>query len=599
MEIFGFVCSGYCKGKAENQGIVVPSFSGTRAKAEAKRWRRTGMVIAAVVIAFAVFLGAWGWYAWIGSVPKVAFALRFPASGYSGQVRFHGQNQAIFLHGGRLVRHDTKSKTQVWENLLIDKKKIADEAAEMHKQMVESRRKGIEAGVEYSGSLPTLAELIDSMEQSVAATMHLHLRGENVWVSSPDKLTRFDWQTGTSTQEIPLPPGEKRLLENGDELLVELVRQGVKRVNLVSGDARNEGLSGENPGSSTSRVASNVSASSAPAGNLSDATRTQNLSTPARAVLPAIRAASANQQRLTGEMAGPSGTSPRAAAISGFFDPRDQRVVVSRNGTFQLSAKPIGNKVVDGDSVTMHRVIFRRLGPEPGAEWTGDLPGSPELHPLKTVDVLAGGKSFMVLDKAGQKRWEAKLNLAVPAPPLPEFRPENSSAGNGPCVEQGDTLYIYDPGALTSFDLGTGALRWTLATAESTGLFIDDQGMIYVNGITSGGEKAQPMVTKVDSKTGRQLWRVEREGAVSHVQGTLVYTVESYIGDNDEADGILGASTIFHVPAYLRIRRLDTKSGRILWHHHQPRCPLDVQFDKTTIQVLFKKELQTLTFLLL
>src|SRR6266540_6885630 len=37
MEVFGFVCSGYCKGKAENQGIFVPQYGGTKVQTEAKQ----------------------------------------------------------------------------------------------------------------------------------------------------------------------------------------------------------------------------------------------------------------------------------------------------------------------------------------------------------------------------------------------------------------------------------------------------------------------------------------------------------------------------------------------------------------------------------
>jgi len=552
--------------------------------------------VAAVVIAFVILMGAWGWYAWIGSVPKVAFSLRFPEAGYSGQVRCNRQGQAIFLHGGRLARHDTAAKKEVWSNLLLDKKKIADEAAEAHKLMVAARQKGIEAGVEYTDSLPALAELTGSIGQAAAAAMHLHVRGENVWISLPDKLVRFDWQSGKAAQEIPLKPGEKRLVSSGDELLLELGPQTVMRVNLVSGEARTEEARFDDAPATTPRLAAKVGTPAASLGKPTEVVRAQNLSTPARAVLPAVKAASANQQRLVNEMKGPAVAPGSGATAAIPVNAGEGRLIVSRNGVFLLSAKPMGSKLVDNDSVMVHRVTLRRVGVQQNAEWTGEMPGTPELHPLKTVDVLAAGKTLMVMDKSNQKRWEARLTQAVPAPARPGFEGETALAGDGPCVELGDTLYVHDSATLTSFDLANGSARWRFPTPNTTGLFFDDQGMIYVNGIISGGDKAQPMVTKVDSKTGKQLWRVEREGAVSYVSGRFVYTTESYVGDDDEADGIVGVNTIFHVPAYLRIKRLDPANGRLLWHHHQPRCPLDVQFDKTTIQLLFKKELQTLTF---
>lgn len=40
-------------------------------------------------------------------------------------------------------------------------------------------------------------------------------------------------------------------------------------------------------------------------------------------------------------------------------------------------------------------------------------------------------------------------------------------------------------------------------------------------------------------------------------------------------------------------------NGRIMWEHFQQRAPLDVEFDKNTIRLVFKKEVQVLRFLAL
>ena len=50
------------------------------------------------------------------------------------------------------------------------------------------------------------------------------------------------------------------------------------------------------------------------------------------------------------------------------------------------------------------------------------------------------------------------------------------------------------------------------------------------------------------------------------------------------------------MPPHVRIKRLDPGNGHVLWEHYQGRAPLDVQFDKNTIQLLFKKEVQFLKF---
>ncbi len=47
----------------------------------------------------------------------------------------------------------------------------------------------------------------------------------------------------------------------------------------------------------------------------------------------------------------------------------------------------------------------------------------------------------------------------------------------------------------------------------------------------------------------------------------------------------------------MRIRRISPKNGHIVWEYYQQRAPLDIQFDKNTIRLVFKKEVQVLKFL--
>ncbi len=48
MELFGYLCSPLCKGKAEAQGIEVPIFAGQKSVREARTWRRTVAVTGTV-----------------------------------------------------------------------------------------------------------------------------------------------------------------------------------------------------------------------------------------------------------------------------------------------------------------------------------------------------------------------------------------------------------------------------------------------------------------------------------------------------------------------------------------------------------------------
>jgi hypothetical protein len=380
------------------------------------------------------------------------------------------------------------------------------------------------------------------------------------------------------------------------------------------------------------------------------------MSKPARLALPAVIAANANQQRLQAEMREQDNPDAMAATLragSRLPEMEPAALFLTPEGVVQLSSRLLETKIVqrkamkdppkksalDGpinqaataaianellndiarergadvveEDLSRYQVSLRRTGGRDAVEWTGEVTGSAHFIPLQTVDVVTGGKTIIVLDKQMKKLWEAQCNFEVPAGSGRGPDGEPPSTGEGPCVERGDALYVYDGGVLTAFDLATGTVRWRLPSVGTTGLFFDDKGMIYVNTSSATpdnlkysnqidiSQKIHPVVLKVEPKTGKTLWRANNDGAVCYVSGKLVYTSESYRGDDDDADGLLGVETVFHVPPHVRIRRLDASSGRVLWQHYQKRFPLDVRYDKNSIHLLFKKEVQVLKFILL
>jgi hypothetical protein len=57
----------------------------------------------------------------------------------------------------------------------------------------------------------------------------------------------------------------------------------------------------------------------------------------------------------------------------------------------------------------------------------------------------------------------------------------------------------------------------------------------------------------------------------------------------------LGTST--PTPPHLRIQRINPKNGQTMWEYYRESAPLDVQFDANTIELVFKKEVQVLKYL--
>jgi len=70
-----------------------------------------------------------------------------------------------------------------------------------------------------------------------------------------------------------------------------------------------------------------------------------------------------------------------------------------------------GDSVMEDES--RYEVTVRQPGVKEASDWTGEVIGSPELFPLKTVSVVAGGKMLVVLDQTNKKRWQATLSYPV------------------------------------------------------------------------------------------------------------------------------------------------------------------------------------------
>ena len=189
------------------------------------------------------------------------------------------------------------------------------------------------------------------------------------------------------------------------------------------------------------------------------------------------------------------------------------------------------------------------------------------------------------------------------------FRDE-AQFGDGPCVEHGDTLYVFDQAVLSAFNLSSGDARWRVPTVGVVGLFFDDAGNVFVN-TTSGNpddikysrqiditKATDDVLLKLDPKNGKTLWSIKPGGFISYLSGKFIYTVQSY-EPNPTDEEVNDMMSGLQKPAYFRIARINPKDGRLLWEYYdsKDRCPVDVRFNANTIELVFKKEVQVLKYL--
>ena len=110
-------------------------------------------------------------------------------------------------------------------------------------------------------------------------------------------------------------------------------------------------------------------------------------------------------------------------------------------------------------------------------------------------------------------------------------------------------------------------------------------------------QKVSSIVLKVDAHTGKILWTADPGGYIAYVAGRFIYTLQAH--DAHEGKEENPYATGLEIPSHVVIRRLNPDTGRSMWVHTQRRAPLDVRFDQNTIELVFHKEVQVLSFLTL
>lgn len=604
MNLFGYFCSPLCKNKADLKGKNVPIFAGQKSEVESRFWRKMSLVFGAIAVLVLGAVGFWGWYAFYGSKPHAVYSQRFEQRSSYGSSEIVDGNQLVLLHGGNLSRVDLKSKKPVWSQDVISKKEYDDAiAAEIQ----------ADSGSTYRSSQTKLEKFA---RKNLEGELSLRVDGEKIWVARGAQETRYDWTTGNAAEQ------NKITARN------------------FSGEDDSGGGLPLNPNDDTGK----------PLNPDKVAAQAQNLKLPAQIALPALLANARNQQQLAKELRDDPKTKPaekknstesaedsmtsvlhggnrdllftvrllerRMVAHSAMKAPpkksalegevNQARTMEIANETLNELQRNAGGDVVEEDE-SRYIVSVRKPKEPETAGWTGEVVGPPQLHPLKTVNVLTAGKGVVVLDLENKKLWTASLTYSVPG----AFDDTESAAqfGEGPCVERGNTLYIFDQAVLTAFELSSGNARWRLPSVGVMGLFFDKQDNVIVN-TTSGSpddikysrqidvtKTTDAIVQKISPQSGKILWTAKPSGHVSYVTNDVIYATQIYDSGFDKEEDGNDLTDGLQKPDYLRIVRLDPKNGRELWVHEEQSAPCSVRFSGTYIQLVFKKEVDVLNYL--
>jgi hypothetical protein len=554
MKQFGYVCSTICRKRAEQTGMDVPVYGKQRAVVEARVAWVAAWIGRAAVFLVVVLAGAWIWYTFFASQPRVIYSEKLPHGDRARFYQFLVPNQVLSIKASQMTLFDLAEQKQLWSvplNLGISAPAPINPA----KGEIE------EPGMLYP-------------EPHVIATVN------DLWILFPGRIAQYDRHTGKSKQEIPLNPPFFGMSQNDSGMTVissdESGRETITRIAFSSGSAQVEPM------------ASGAAAlpSARPLGQASRGGRY----VPDGANVVQMKVDLIEHKTIVHQAMKAQKKSLVEENLTA-----DRSMEASEQMINDMRREQTGG--VEEEDVSRYQVTLRRWPVSTAPDWTGEVIGSPLLFALKTRDVLVAGNSIYVFDKNNRKLWTASLTYTIP----PHYSEDFATEADPPCVESGNNLYVFDRGMLTSFDATTGEVHWRLTSVGISQVQPDGQGHLYVTSTTaspdavqfsqqfSSSAKANPAILKVDAATGKVLWRNEGFGAKCFLSGKFIYA--SRAAENPTITP--GEDPVLYFDLY----RLSPSDGHAMWDYQQSRHPVQIEVQQNEILLHFRGELQVLKFL--
>jgi hypothetical protein len=584
MATYGYACSTFCRKRAEETGMELPVYAKQRAVIEARITRMVKLASWAAILLVVVVVGAWGWYTFWGSRPRVIYSEKLP---HGDRARFYHllvPNQVLSVKATRMSLFDVAQQKQLWSVPL---------------------NVGFSPPPPPDPSMPNIEEEVELYPRP-----HVMATTNDLWILFPGRLAQYDRRSGNSKQEIPVNPPFFGLAESDGGITVisadESDRQIITRINFADGKMQTEPIESPKPAPPPPVVRTKPSAGSPaiPAAKIAAAVTN---------ILPV------QAKPLVRESLGDKFMADGAGVVQMKVD-LIERKTVTRQAMKQQKKSLVDNNLTAGQSldaveremnearreatggveeedVSRYQVTLHRLPASAAPDWTGEAVGSPSFFPLKTLGVLVSGKIIQVFDKNNKRLWGANLTYSVE----PRYSMDFATESDPPCVEAGNTLYVFDKGMLTSFDAATGNVHWRLTSVGITQVQLDGKGNLYVTSTTASPDSIQfsqqvdlsarsaPVILKVEAATGKVLWRNEGLGDACYVTGKYVYISRS----TSSPLTTIGEEPILYFDLY----RLSPSDGHVIWDYSQPRHPVQVEVEGKQILLHFRGELQVLKFL--
>jgi hypothetical protein len=538
LEQFGYLCSGYCRSQATARGLYVPVYEGHKEVVEEKRVQKLKRLALAGGILAVALLGGWVWYQFWGSVPRVVHTAALPQTTEGTTCRLISPTRLLTASASRVAVTDLSSGQDVWSTTLA------------------------------GASLPVRSANTKLNQEAPGAQLytraHVFTSAKDVWLVLSDRVACFDLATGKRKDDVPFPSPFLQADGAGNELVIasgpNSLQPTLTKIGLSDGKALSEAsrLTTVAPRPKTPPSAMDVLFEERPAAEFY-ASGQGAVVFQAR-LLEARSVARKAMRDKTGPSAFEQGNISGANSGQAVHDLMNDMTRESTGG-------------VEMEDASRYQVSLSRYLPT-GGEWRGEVIGSPNFHVSKTVNLVTASRTLLVFDKENNLRWQAALTYPV------WDRLIESEEHVAPCREHGSTLFFFDQGTLTAFDLLKGEVRWRLTSVGISKVEPDAEGKLIVTSTTATPDTIQfsqevnfknrinPVILRVEPATGKVLWMREGIGETAYVSGKYLYTTSAQIS---AAEYIGAGGNLEEVPIHYRVRRIDPATGGEKWVWYRPR----------------------------
>jgi outer membrane protein assembly factor BamB len=551
------------------QQVAVAVSAMERLREERRQMRRVAWIAAVVALVVVALVGAWGWVAFVGSKPRLAWSLKVPGDASAWRTGFLDDSKVFLVSPARATVHDLLSGKDLWST--------------------------------------TLSE---TASETGAAAPKVYVDHDSLWICPGSQVLRLDRLTGKIRETIPIAGRLQSFTPTETNILVvssiaETTRLAM-RIDLATGESPI--LRVEVPRSEKHLMPNELPPNVAPTANvlLSQALDEQKFNKPLDAMSSEFFSAGENMVELRVKLLEPKVTwvqsiKPRGSELlNGNLTAGSSGGAVEEQVLNDIKRSQTGG--VKSIDESRYEVKVRRWLGEAPVEWTGRVTGVPAFFSLPTVDILAAGKLLTVFDKKNKELFEAGLSFPV----NDRFTGTNWDRHSVPAAEDKEGLYFFDEGVLTAFSLPGGDVRWRLTSIGISKVQFDDQGALYVDSTTASPQdiqyseqitfdKAAPVLLKVDPATGKILWQAPRLGQDCFLSGKFLYTASVQKGGMALTQGLaeaLNAGAAQEGPVYFHLYRLDPATGDEMWDFYRAEAPAELYIRQNRILARFGNDVE-------